>query len=584
MSLLRRLFGPRPTLIGGDGPIAAAIHDRLRRDGRAARRLAPDALTSSQLRRAETLILADPEDPSAAIAAVLALAAGRSPRTPPLRLILAHRGPWPEGLEIPAADSPVRLEGLALEAQAARALLAKHPLHAGCDPLYGQVPHLLIAGTAPPALALLIQAMRLGHYGPGQAVFTLAADLPDAWRDAVLGAYPQAQQCCRLRFTRLTDPDLGGAPPVTGVWVLIDPPKAGVDLAQALAALVLRHQGVAPPVYLEVGTARPSGDLADWDGQTWPFSWLADACDPRALLDGDNDALALVIHDHYRDSIEAQGRDPGTEPAGRAWEDLGVSYRDASRQQADHLWAKLAATDGRAVPLDQTRGQTFAFAPLEVERLAEVEHRRWAADRYLAGWTYAPVRDNSRRHHPQLIPYADLSEPMKDLDRFVVRLVPTLLARSGRAVLRGLVVGVAESGLAADHRLRRLCQDCLGRLAARFPDRALILATSLGDPATRLLARMALDDYGAALWVLCPTPIPEWLAGEPDGEVRSELLGLLTQGERRIALPGPSGLTDWLGRRAQVLILPGSTAAPANPQRKVRLDPDLDAPDWGFDY
>ena len=581
MSILR-LFGSPPTLVSGDGPVAATLCDRLRRDGRAVRQLNPGALTAGQVRHAETLILADPEDPAAAVATVLALAAERSPRSPPLRLILAHRGPWPE--RTPAADGPVHLEGLALEAQAARALLAARPLHAGCDPLYGQVPHLLIAGTAPPALALLVQAMRLGHYGPDQAVFTLAADPPDAWRDAVLGTYPQAPQCCRLRFTGLAGLDLDGAPPVTGVWVLMDPPEAGLDLAQTLAARLLTHQGVAPPIYLEVGASHASGNLADWDGQTQPFSWLASACDPRALLDGDNDRLALVVHDHYRDSIEAQGRDPSTEPAGRAWEGLGLSYRDASRQQADHLWAKLATTDGRAVPLDQAQGQTFAFAPLEVERLAEVEHRRWAADRYLAGWTYAPVRDNARRHHPQLIPYKDLSEPMKDLDRFVVRLVPTLLARSGRAVLRGLVVGVADSGLAADRRLRRLARDCLERLAARFPDRGLILATSLDDPAARLLAQMALDDYAAALWVLCPTPIPEWLASHANSEARSELLGLVTRGERRIALPGPEGLADWLGRRAKVLILPGTLAAPASPQRQVRLDPATAAPEWGFDY
>jgi len=582
--LLRGLFASGATLVSGDGPVAATLCERLQRDGRAVRRLDPGALTASQLRQAETLILADPADPAAALAAVLDLAAGRPPQGPLLRLILAHRGPWPEGLPAPMADGPVRLEGLALEDEAARALLAAHPLHAGCDPLYGQVPHLLIAGTAPPALALLVQAMRLGHYGPDQAVFTLAADPPGAWRDTVLGAYPQAPQCCRLRFTGLADPDLDGAPPVTGVWVLADPPEAGFDLAQTLAALLLTQQGVAPPIYLEVGPSRPLGDLAGWDAQTWPVSWLASACDPRALLDGDNDRLALVIHDHYRDSIEAQGRDPSTEPAGRTWDELAVSYRDASRQQADHLWAKLATTDGRAVPLDQAQGQTFAFAPLEVERLAEVEHRRWAADRYLAGWTYAQVRDNARRHHPQLIAYEALSEPMKDLDRFVVRLVPTLLARSGRAVLRGLVVGVAESGLAADHQFRRLADACLGRLAARFPDRGLILATSLADPAACLLARMALDDYAAALWLLCPTPIPEWLAGQGDTQARTDLLGLVARAERRIALPGPEGLADWLGRRAQVLILPGKLPAPVNPQRQVRLDPASSAPQWGFEY
>ena len=194
---------------------------------------------------------------------------------------------------------------------------------------------------------------------------------------------------------------------------------------------------------------RPGGGIDDWDGQIVPVSWLDAACGAKALLDGSGDRLAQVIHDHYRDTTEAQGRDPALEPAGRPWALLDGSYRDASRYQADHLWAKLAATDCRTVPLAEA--PAFAFAPLEVERLAEIEHRRWAADRYLNGWTYAAVRDNAQRHHPQLVPYADLSEPMKDLDRYVVRLVPTLLARSGRALVRGLIVGIAQ----ADPTVRR---------------------------------------------------------------------------------------------------------------------------------
>jgi hypothetical protein len=584
--LFRRLFASGATLVSGDGPVAAALCERLQRDGRAVRRLGQGGLTAGLLKRAQTLILADPGDPVAEVSAVFDLAASRPNRGAPLRLILAHRGPWPEGLPGPETEGPVRLEGLALEDEAARALLAAHPLHSGCDPLFGQVPHLLIAGTAPPAMALLVQAMRLAHYGPEQAVFTLAADPPDAWRDAVLSAYPQAPQCCRLRFTGLDEPNLDGAPPVTGVWVLLDPPESGLDPAQTLAARLLAVQGVAPPIYLEVGAARPSGDIADWDGQTRPISWLATACDPRALLDGRNDRLALVIHEHYRDSIEAQGRDPGTEAAGRPWEGLAGSYRDASRHQADHLWAKLAATDGRAIPLDEARGQTHAFAPLEVERLAEVEHRRWAADRYLAGWTYAPVRDNSRRHHPQLIPYANLSEPMKDLDRFVVRLVPTLLARSELALVPGLVIGVAQADpeVGADRRLRRLVHDCLGRLAARFPDRGLILASTLDDPGSRLLAQIALDDYAAALWMLCPPPIPKVLARALAADDRTHLLELVARAERRIPLAGPEGLADWLGQRAAVLILPGTLAAPAQPGRQVRLDPAAAAPQWGFEY
>ena len=66
--LFSRLFPSGPILVSGEGPVAAALHDRLQRDGRAVRRLDPGALTASKLGQAETLILADPPDTAAALA------------------------------------------------------------------------------------------------------------------------------------------------------------------------------------------------------------------------------------------------------------------------------------------------------------------------------------------------------------------------------------------------------------------------------------------------------------------------------------------------------------------------------------
>jgi hypothetical protein len=574
-----------PVLVSGDGAIPAAMAARLRRDGRAARLLAPAELTPARIRRAETLILADPADAAAAVAWVLGLCGARPPGRAPLRLVLAYRGDCHPGLPVGAPPgAQVRLEGFALETQAARALLAAHPPHAGFDPLFGQVLHLLIAGSAPPALALLGNAMRLAHQGDGVPVFTLAVDQPDAWRSVVLAAYPEAERCCALRFTPLAAPSLVGVPPVTGGWVFLDSPEAGLDRALSLSAQIQAGQGVAPTICLEVGDAKPSGGAENWDGQILPVSWLDAACRAGTLLDGSRDLLAQVIHEHYRDTTEAQGRDPALEPAGRPWVLLDESYRDASRYQADHLAAKLAATDCRTLPLEEA--PAFAFAPLEVERLAEIEHRRWAADRYLNGWTYAPVRDNVRRHHPQLIAYADLSEAMKDLDRYVVRLVPTLLARSGQALVRGLVVGIPASAptVPAGRRTRHLAVGCLRRLKERYPERGLVLATTLGDPLARLVAACALERFDAALWLLCPSPLPEVIRAQPNPAARKDLLRLAARAERRIALDGNAGLAGWLGRRAQVLILPGTAPAPAAPAKQVRLDPDGDGLVWGFEY
>lgn len=56
-----------------------------------------------------------------------------------------------------------------------------------------------------------------------------------------------------------------------------------------------------------------------------------------------------------------------------------------------------------------------------LERLAANAHDVWAAQRLRDGWTYGPVRDDSLRQHPCLVPYEQLPESEKEYDRNSVR-------------------------------------------------------------------------------------------------------------------------------------------------------------------
>ncbi len=169
--------------------------------------------------------------------------------------------------------------------------------------------------------------------------------------------------------------------------------------------------------------------------------------------------------------------------------------------------------------------ESFVLTPLEVERLAIIEHERWAADRHLDGWSYAPVRDNQLKHHPQLIPYADLSEPMKDLDRFAVSRSADLTCASGLGILRLLIVGIPQpaAGCPGGMRLRRLADQALDRLVARYPDRALVLASTLTDRRSREVVREAMErEQGVGLFLLLPRPLGHVLAELPDPHDRRD--------------------------------------------------------------
>ncbi len=51
------------------------------------------------------------------------------------------------------------------------------------------------------------------------------------------------------------------------------------------------------------------------------------------------------------------------------------------------------------------------------ERLAENAHDHWALLKLAEGWTHGPIQDPVAKHHPDLIPYDQLSEAKKQYDR-----------------------------------------------------------------------------------------------------------------------------------------------------------------------
>lgn len=51
------------------------------------------------------------------------------------------------------------------------------------------------------------------------------------------------------------------------------------------------------------------------------------------------------------------------------------------------------------------------------EKLAENAHDVWARRRMDEGWSFGPERDDRKKKHPCLVPYAELPESEKEYDR-----------------------------------------------------------------------------------------------------------------------------------------------------------------------
>ncbi|MCJ7717264.1 MAG: RyR domain-containing protein, partial [Anaerolineales bacterium] len=55
-------------------------------------------------------------------------------------------------------------------------------------------------------------------------------------------------------------------------------------------------------------------------------------------------------------------------------------------------------------------------------------------ERLRYGWTYGEVKNAEKKISPYLVPYQELSEETKDLDRDTIRNIPGLLGMIGMAV------------------------------------------------------------------------------------------------------------------------------------------------------
>ena len=86
-------------------------------------------------------------------------------------------------------------------------------------------------------------------------------------------------------------------------------------------------------------------------------------------------------------------------------------------------------------PVDTSAIELPAELVSLTERIAENVHDVWADGRIKSGWKYGPVRDDSKKEHPCLVPYADLTEDEKSYDRnTAVETIKLVLALGYRIV------------------------------------------------------------------------------------------------------------------------------------------------------
>lgn len=68
-------------------------------------------------------------------------------------------------------------------------------------------------------------------------------------------------------------------------------------------------------------------------------------------------------------------------------------------------------------PIDTSRVTLEGDLKVLIERLAENAHDVWGVQRLSDGWKHGEKRDDGRKEHPCLVPYAALPDSEKEYDR-----------------------------------------------------------------------------------------------------------------------------------------------------------------------
>ncbi|NCB42643.1 MAG: hypothetical protein EOM59_08490 [Clostridia bacterium] len=154
---------------------------------------------------------------------------------------------------------------------------------------------------------------------------------------------------------------------------------------------------------------------------------------PRPLLDN-LEELAIVIHDLFNQ--KQSERHPDIPLAYPRFSDLPDTLKYSNLRQARGIAEKLERMGWEMRPAG-SGGEIVEKIPDDaLEALAVFEHDEWTKERCSTGWVYGEVKDIEKKTSPYILPYEQLPEEIRELDRDTVRNIPALLKKIGMEIYR----------------------------------------------------------------------------------------------------------------------------------------------------
>lgn len=352
-------------------------------------------------------------------------------------------------------SDPFELELFNVFEVAARAMLREPPVLLPRRDRAGSPPHLLVVGMGRLGEALVRRVLkdwRIEHRGPRPPLRITIVDAHAAHREEQFRLrYPRLTETADLRFLTM---DVNSADFAHGMFLQNgasqDLPDAAYlcldqDSVAMTAALTVRQLLKDDRIPIVVRMSQEAGlatlfSTGDDGGRAIAgiraVGLLDLTCHLEVVLGGPLEFLAHAIHQAYLYDQLAADQPFGSTPALVSWEQLDEGLKESNRQQARHVPAKLARIGCEMVPNIEDEIPVIEFTDHEIETLAEDEHRRWVEERLAAGWRPGPHRDHERKISPYLVPWEELPEEVREIDRQFARRLPANLAKADYEIRR----------------------------------------------------------------------------------------------------------------------------------------------------
>jgi ppGpp synthetase/RelA/SpoT-type nucleotidyltranferase len=148
--------------------------------------------------------------------------------------------------------------------------------------------------------------------------------------------------------------------------------------------------------------------------------------DPKTV-----EAMAERIHNQFL----SESRHKYPESSMAPWPYLRADFKESNRKQAATMEEILRTERYEVVENSDAGDAVLAFGPDAVERMAEMEHARWNLERLRSGWKFGIQRDDAEKIHPDLVPWRELPDPIREYDKKAVKEFPRRLAEVGLKIV-----------------------------------------------------------------------------------------------------------------------------------------------------